>query len=114
MPPAEREALLAELEAAGLDTRDFGRFVNRVVPGVIEPSTFDAERATPILLRWLPRVGDRRLKESVVGHLKTKATDEAGRATRLGCSNDPADEQAKKWGDGGKPVARHRTLMPVS
>jgi hypothetical protein len=69
----EWEQVRAALAAEGVDPADFGRFVNRGVPGVIEPSTFDAERATPVLLAWLPRVRDRRLKEAIVGHLKTKA-----------------------------------------
>ena len=66
------ESLEADLEAHGIDPSDFGRFANRVVPGVIEPSTFDAERATPVLLEWLPRVTGR-TKHAVVGHLKTRA-----------------------------------------
>jgi hypothetical protein len=70
---SEWEDVRAALAAAGIDPTDFGHFVNRVVPGVIEPSTFDQERATPILIEWLPRVRDARVKEAIVGHLKTRA-----------------------------------------
>lgn len=66
-------ALLGELEKAGIDTTDFGRFVNRVVPGVIEPAYFDEERATPHLLKWLPAIADPSHKETVVRHLKNPA-----------------------------------------
>lgn len=58
---------------AGVDPTDFGRFVNRVVPGVIEPSTFDSDAATPVLLAWLPRITNRDVKGSIVAHLKTRA-----------------------------------------
>lgn len=68
----DADALTADLRAHGVDPADFGRFVNRAVPGVIEPSTFDAERATPVLLTWLPRV-EERLKPAIVGHLRTRA-----------------------------------------
>jgi hypothetical protein len=70
---SEWEDIRAALAAAGIDPTDFGQFVNRVVPGVIEPSTFDQERATPLLIDWLPRVRDARVKEAIVGHLKTRA-----------------------------------------
>jgi hypothetical protein len=58
--PHPLDSLKADLEAHGVDPSDLGRFVNRVVPGIIEPSTFDAERATPVLLEWLPRLDERR------------------------------------------------------
>lgn len=66
--------VLQALEAAGIDTTDFGRFVNRPVPGVLEPAVFDAERAAPILLEWLPRVDDRGVKDAIVRYLKARAT----------------------------------------
>jgi HEAT repeat protein len=65
----------AALAAAGIDTRDFGRFVNRPVPGVIEPAQFDAVRAMPILLEWLPRVSNEKLRETMVRHLAIKTKD---------------------------------------
>jgi hypothetical protein len=65
--------LLRDLEQAGIGTEDFGRFVNRPIPGVLDPARFDEAAATPILLRWLPEMADRRVKESIVRHLKNKA-----------------------------------------
>lgn len=62
----------APLAAAGIDTRDFGRFANRPVPGVIEPASFDAARAMPVLLEWLPRVSSERVREAMVRHLAVK------------------------------------------
>src|ERR1039457_4992458 len=61
--------LLEALADAGIDTADFGRFVNRPFPGVIEPSRFDRERAVPILLEWLPRIANENVKESAVRRL---------------------------------------------
>ena len=65
--------LLEELERAGISTDDFGTFVNRPYPGVLEPARFDAAAATPILLRWLPEIQDARVKEAIVRHLETEA-----------------------------------------
>lgn len=64
-------ALEAALTAAGIDPTDLSRFVNRVVPGVIEPSNFDAAAAVPILLDWLPRVQNEHVKETIARRLKT-------------------------------------------
>jgi hypothetical protein len=76
----DAEPVKAALAAAGIDTRDFGRFANRPVPGVIEPAHFDAARAMPILLEWLPRVGNEKLRETMVRHLAIKdATADPGR-----------------------------------
>ena len=65
----------AALTAAGIQTRGFGHFVNRVVPGVIEPVHFDAPRAMPVLLEWLPRVSNERVREAMVRHLALKTGD---------------------------------------
>jgi hypothetical protein len=65
--------LIHAFSQAGIDPTDFGRFVNRVVPGVVKPSTFDETRAAPILLDWLPRIINEHVKESIVRHLRTKA-----------------------------------------
>jgi len=59
----EAEPLLAALEAAGVDTVDFGIF------GPLSFTTFDFERAAPILVDWLPRVDDPRLKSVMVSSL---------------------------------------------
>jgi HEAT repeat protein len=84
--PAERPAQVADYEhdaepvkaalaAAGIDTSDFGRFVSRLVPGVIEPAHFDAARAMPVLLDWLPRITSEKVREAVVRHLAIKTPD---------------------------------------
>lgn len=74
-PDHDAELVKAALAAAGIDTSDFGRFVNRPVPGVIEPAHFDAARAMPILLEWLPRTGNEKLRETMVRHLAIKTKD---------------------------------------
>jgi len=75
--------LLAALKAAGIDTTDFGRFVNRPVPGVLRPSYFDRVAALPILLHWLPLITNEHVKESMVRHLKTKAAKPAAATVLL-------------------------------
>jgi hypothetical protein len=71
----DAEPVKAALAAAGIDTRDFGIFVNRPVPGVIEPAQFDAARAMPILLEWLPPVSTEKLRETMVRYLAIKTKD---------------------------------------
>jgi hypothetical protein len=73
----DAKPVLAALAAAGIDTRDFGRFVNRPFPGIIDPAHFDAAAAVPVLLQWLPRVSNGTVKETMVRHLKVKAADGA-------------------------------------
>jgi hypothetical protein len=70
---AELDALREALRRAGIDPADFGRFVGRVVPGVIEAPTFDYAAATPVLLEWLPRVRTPLAKELVAVSLGHKA-----------------------------------------
>ena len=65
--------LIAALRDAGVDPTDFGRFVNRPVAGVLEPSHFDQVKALPVLIEWLPRIGNEDVKQSIVRHLKTRA-----------------------------------------
>ncbi len=71
----EREWTLVResLRAAGIDPTDFGRFVNRPVPDVIEPSSFDSATATPVLLEWLPKITDPALKQTIIGRLRNPA-----------------------------------------
>ena len=54
----EWEAVRAALRKAGVDPTDLARFVNAPNPAIqgLEPSTFDSQRAHPVLLAWLPRV----------------------------------------------------------
>jgi hypothetical protein len=55
--PDELAAVEAALAAEGVDPRDLGRLVTRPFPGAIEPESFDAEAAFPVLLAFLPRLG---------------------------------------------------------
>ena len=73
----DAEPVEAALAAAGIDTRDFARFVNRPFPGVIEPSHFDAVRAMPVLLEWLPRVTNEDVRQVIVRRLAVKTRDGA-------------------------------------
>lgn len=73
----DAQPVKAALAAAGIDARDFGRFVNRPLPGVIRPAHFDAARAMPVLLQWLPRVSNEKVRESIVRHLAIKTKDGA-------------------------------------
>jgi HEAT repeat protein len=88
--------LLGALADAGIDTADFGRFVNRPFPGVIEPSRFDRERAVPILLEWLPRIANENVKESAVRHLKATAARSIATQPLIGEFNGASDP-AYKW-----------------
>jgi hypothetical protein len=86
----------AALAAEGIDPADFGRFVNRVVPGVIKPSAFDAERATPVLLTCLGRVTDPKLKQTIVAHLKTRAAKGVAVPALLEAFRE-AEEEGLRW-----------------
>lgn len=73
----DAEPVKAALAAVGIDTRDFGRFVSRPLPGVIDPARFDKTRAMPVLLEWLPRVSNERVRETMVRYLSVRAKDGA-------------------------------------
>ena len=60
--------MLAELEAAGIDTSDFGVFTS------LRPMTFDFGRAAPILVGWLPRI----VEPSVVDAIARSLTGQRG------------------------------------
>ena len=68
--------LEAELASNGLETADFGLLASVV------PTTFDYEAAAPILVKWLPRVGDPVEKEVIARSLTSTTTAqlEAARA----------------------------------
>ncbi len=55
--------MLRELEAAGIDTRDFGLFTS------LRPTTFDYARAAPILIEWLPRMVEPAVVDSIARSL---------------------------------------------
>ena len=57
--------MIAALEVAGVDSRDFGSFGSFLGWS----STFDYASATPILIEWLPRIEDPRVIESIARSL---------------------------------------------
>ena len=69
--------LIDALEAAGLDTTDFGEF------GWAMGSTFDCARATPIILDWLSRIADPRVKGAMVMSLFRQKAAQGEGARRL-------------------------------
>jgi HEAT repeat protein len=68
----DADGLLAELESAGIDTWDFGRFGQAPEVG-IHPPAFDYANATPILIKWLPRVQTPPVKEAIARSLTGEA-----------------------------------------
>ena len=74
---AEAEPLVVALEAAGIDTVDFGLF------GEASFTTFDFERAAPILIDWLPRIEDPGVKEAMVRSLTGQRRARGEGARRL-------------------------------
>jgi hypothetical protein len=69
---AEWVAVRNALREAGVDPTDLGRFVNRPNPALhgLEPETFDAKAAYPVLLQWLPRVQSPSLKSTIAARLR--------------------------------------------
>jgi hypothetical protein len=63
----EWKAVRDALREAGVDPTDLARFVNRPHPGLpgFEPERFDARRAYPVLLAWLPRITSRAVRETL-------------------------------------------------
>jgi HEAT repeat protein len=93
----EAEPLLAALENAGIDTVDFGIF------GPSSFTTFDFERAAPILVDWLPRVDDPQLKLVIVSSLAgQKAARGEGARRLVGDFRRPEyhDKAALRWAIG--------------
>ena len=93
----EAEPLLAALEAAGIDTVDFGVF------GPASFTTFDFARAAPILVEWLPRADDPRLKEAIVASLAGQRAAQGEGARRLiedFRRPEYADEPSLRWAIG--------------
>lgn len=69
---AEEFAMVrAALDAAGLPSRDFGRFTSGRHPDIIRPSVFDYSGAVPVLLELLPKVTKPAVKESILRSLST-------------------------------------------
>ena len=89
----QRQALEAELEAHGIDTKDFGIFSS------VAPTTFDAEAAAPLLVEWLPRIQDPVEKEVIARSLTgtRSARSEAARAILEEFRNAPMNDETTKW-----------------
>jgi HEAT repeat protein len=90
---SEWRALEAALEAQGIDTRDLGIFSS------VGPTTFDAERAAPVLVEWLPRMRDPVEKEVIARSLTgTKtASAEAAAAILEEFRHAPMEAESEKW-----------------
>jgi len=62
--------LLTALAEAGVSREGLGVFRSRRLATIIgELPVFDAARALPLLLHWLPRIPEERVKEAIVHHL---------------------------------------------
>jgi HEAT repeat protein len=89
------EAMLEELQAAGIATDDFGTFTR------LRPTTVDYARAVPILLAWLPRIESLPAKVAIARSLTSEPE-----ASRLGAARVLVDEFAElddeeaKWAIG--------------
>jgi hypothetical protein len=66
---AEQAALCADLEAAGISSRDFGFFAREIPDAGIHAPRFDYVAAAPILIQWLPRAQTPLIKERIVRSL---------------------------------------------
>ena len=92
----EWRALEAELEAQGIDTTDFGIFSS------VAATTFDDERAAPVLVEWLPRMTDLVDKEVIVRSLTGTKTARAATAAAIvdEFRQAPLDAETTKWAYG--------------
>lgn len=79
--------LAAELEAAGVNTRDLGRFVNDT--RFIRPSEFDVLAAMPVLLSALPRLIHADVVRAAASHLNHQGARPTAFPVLL--------DQFKKW-----------------
>lgn len=71
------EAGASHSRRAGIDPSS-GRFVGRVVAGVIDAPRFDYAAATPVLLEWLPRLRAPLAREVVARSLAHEAATSGG------------------------------------
>jgi hypothetical protein len=92
----EERGLLEALEAAGVRTEDFGLFTSASIE-----TTFDYERAMPVLIQWLPRVTDPLLKEiiarSLAGEEAAKGAGARALAAEFGKAPSTAEWHSAKW-----------------
>jgi hypothetical protein len=95
------EPLKASLRAAGLPDAGFGTFVSPRGAEYFGRPEFDHQRSVPILLDWLPRVDDPRVKEAIVRHLSTKyAKPVAARPLIEEFRRSPVEQHALNWAIG--------------
>jgi hypothetical protein len=88
--------MLAELEAAGMDTSDFGLFTS------LRPTTFDYARALPYLIDWLPRIDHPAVVDSIARSLTGQRAAQGEGASRLiaAFKRLPIDELGVQWAIG--------------
>ena len=98
---AEEAGLRADLEAAGIASRDFGFFAARDIQEAgIRAPRFDFEAAVPVLIRWLPRARTPLVKERIVRSLTgTKAATPASLEPLIEEFRS-ADDHHLKWAIG--------------
>jgi HEAT repeat protein len=96
---SDADGLAADLERAGIDVGGFGEFISRSLPAASEASTFDYERAMPILIKWLPLVKTSALKEVIVRGMtgEPSARGEGAKVLLVEFRRAPADEASLKW-----------------
>jgi hypothetical protein len=99
---AEQAALCADLEPAGISSRDFGFFAREIPEAGIHAPRFDYVAAAPILIRWLPRAQTPLIKERVVRSLtgEKAATPDALRPLVSEFRQAADEERALKWAIG--------------
>jgi hypothetical protein len=97
------EAMLRELREAGVETEEFATFRRG------QPTTFNASRATPILLRLLPVIQDKRIRESIVRSLTNEPE-----ARRLGAAAVLVEEFRRDDDDLGVKWAIGNALATLS
>lgn len=98
----------AALEAAGLPSQDFGRFVSG--------AEFDFRRSVPVLLELLPSLTDPDVVEAAVRSLSTRYARPAAAEPLLELFRSlPADEAGLKWAVGNAldvvTTAQHRDQL---
>jgi HEAT repeat protein len=106
---AEWEAVRAALRESGVDPTDLARFVNRPNPDLpgLEPETFDAKAAYPVLLEWLPRVTSPRLRSTIASRLRQTGKSSRTARALLQAYVAETDETAR-W-ELGDAIARTAT-----
>ena len=85
--------MLEELTRAGVDVADFGLFTS------LRPISFDFARATPILLKWLPRMDSPAVVESIARSLRgeRQAAGEGARQLIAAYRRMPDTESGARW-----------------